>query len=272
LTLLAAGPTTDRPGTGPGGVVGHRTALTRDDARILFGRLAELPADRAERDRVRAVLIEQHLPLVRYFARRYAGRGEPMEDLLQAGSIGLVKAVDRFDPGRGLEFSTYAAPTILGEIRRHFRDRTWAVHVQRGLQELTTEVARYATELTQELNRAPSVAELATRSGRTEEQVLEALDCASAYSAESLETPSGENRTIGDSLGGEDPALGDVELHESLGPALATLPARERRILQLRFYGNQTQSQIAAQLGISQMHVSRLLARTLATLREQFLA
>jgi RNA polymerase sigma-B factor len=272
VTLLPAGPTTDRPGTRPGGVVGYRTVLTRDDARFLFGRLAELPADSAERDRLRAALVEQHLPLVRYFARRYANRGEPLDDLLQAGSVGLVKAVDRFDPGRGLEFSTYAAPTILGEIRRHFRDRTWAVHVHRGLQELTTEVARCAGELTQELNRAPSVAELATRCGRTEEEVLEALDCASAYSAESLETPSGEDRTIGDSLGGEDPALGDVELHESLGPALATLPARERRILQLRFYGNQTQSQIAAQLGISQMHVSRLLARTLAQLREQLLA
>ena len=152
--------------------------------------------------------------MVRYFARRYAGRGEPMDDLLQAGSVGLVKAVDRFDPGRGLEFSTYAAPTILGEIRRHFRDRTWAVHVHRGLQELTVEVSRYATELTQELNRAPSVKELSARSGRTEEEVLEALDCAAAYSAESLETPAGEGRTIGDGLGGEDRALGEVELRE----------------------------------------------------------
>jgi RNA polymerase sigma-B factor len=244
----------------------------RETIRAMFVRLADLSESCPERDRLRHTLVEQHLPLVRYFARRYTGRGEPIDDLLQAGSVGLVKAVDRFDPGRGLEFSTYAAPTILGEIRRHFRDRTWAVHVHRGLQELTVEVTRYAGDLTQELNRAPSVAELAARSGRTEEEVLDALDCAAAHTADSLEKPAGEDRTLGDSIGGEDPALVDVELHESLRPALALLPARERRILQLRFFGNQTQSQIAAQLGISQMHVSRLLARTLRQLREQLVA
>ncbi|HEV7657463.1 MAG TPA: SigB/SigF/SigG family RNA polymerase sigma factor [Mycobacteriales bacterium] len=245
-----------------------RTA-ERDATRARFVRLAELTEPGSERDRLRHELVQQHLPLVRYFARRYADRGEPMDDLLQAGAMGLIKAVDRFDPGRGLEFSTYAAPTILGEIRRHFRDRTWAVHVNRGLQELSIEVTRTAGELTQELNRAPSVAELAVRTGRTEEEVLEALASAHAYTADSLEAPTGEDRTLGDSIGGEDQALVNVELHESLGPALATLPERERRILQLRFYGNQTQSQIAAQLGISQMHVSRLLSRTLAQLRQQ---
>jgi RNA polymerase sigma-B factor len=243
--------------------------MRRETVRAMFVRLAELPDSGPERARLRNTLVEQHLPLVRFFARRYAGRGEPIDDLLQAGSIGLVKAVDRFDPGRGLEFSTYAAPTILGEIRRHFRDRTWAVHVHRGLQELTAEITRYAGELTQELNRASSVPELAARSGRTEEEVLDALDSAAAYTADSLEAPVGEDRTLGDGIGGGDPALADIELHESLGPALATLAARERRILQLRFFGNQTQSQIAAQLGISQMHVSRLLARALAQLREQ---
>lgn len=274
MTLAAVPPTTLRrpvvPDAAPAPDVEPAPSTGRDKvrARALFARLTELPAG-PERDRVREQLVEQHLPLVRYFARRYAGRGEPMDDLLQAGSLGLVKAVDRFDPGRGLEFSTYAAPTILGEIRRHFRDRTWAVHVHRGLQERTAEISRHVAELTQELNRAPSVAELAARSGRSDEEVLEALDCAAAYTAESLEAPHGEDRTLGDSLGGEDQALVDVEMHESLGPALATLPERERRILQLRFYGNLTQSQIAAQLGISQMHVSRLLARTLANLREQ---
>lgn len=264
----------DRPAVRAGRAadVAAERALNKDRVRELFGKLETLPADSPERDRARAALVGQHLPLVRYFARRYAGRGEPMDDLIQAGSVGLVKAVDRFDLGRGLEFSTYAAPTVLGEIRRHFRDRTWAVHVHRGLQELTTEVGRVVTELTQDLGRAPSVAELAARTGRTEEEVLEALDCAAAYTAESLDAPHGEDRTLGDSLGGEDKALVDVELHESLAPALATLPERERRILQLRFYGNLTQSQIAAQLGISQMHVSRLLSRTLAKLREQLLA
>ncbi|HEV7654526.1 MAG TPA: SigB/SigF/SigG family RNA polymerase sigma factor [Mycobacteriales bacterium] len=244
--------------------------LGRDGIREMFTRMAELPASAPERVRLRQRLVEHHLPMVRYFAHRYAGRGEPLDDLMQAGSVGLVKAVDRFDVDRGLEFSTYAAPTILGEIRRHFRDRTWAVHVHRSLQELTTEITRYAGELTQELNRSPSVAELVERSGRTEEEVLEALECATAYRADSLEAPIGDELTLADTIGGEDRALADVELHESIGPALATLPERERRILLLRFYGNQTQSQIAAQLGISQMHVSRLLARTLAQLRTQF--
>ena len=255
----------------PAGSRGPTREPANESARRLFRRLAELP-DCPERDRIRTSLVERHLPLVRHFARRYAGRGEPLDDLLQAGSVGLVKAVDRFDPGRGLEFSTYAAPTILGEIRRHFRDRTWAVHVHRHLQEVTMEVTRLVEALTHELNRSPSVAELAARAGRTEEEVLEALECAAAYTADSLDAPTAEDRTLGDRLGGEDPALADVELHESLGPVLATLAPRERRILQLRFYGNQTQSQIAAQLGISQMHVSRLLARTLAQLRQQLLA
>ena len=243
----------------------------RERARQLFGVLAALPAGCPEHHRTREHLVEMHLPLVRFFARRYAGRGEPFDDLLQAGALGLVKAVDRFDPDRGLEFSTYAAPTILGEIRRHFRDRTWAVHVHRGLQELTGHVTRAATELSQELGRAPSVAELATRVGQPQERILEALDCAAAYTADSLEAPNGEDRTLGDTLGADDPAFIDVELHESLAPALSKLPDRERRILQLRFYGNMTQSQIAAQLGISQMHVSRLLARTLSRLRNELL-
>ena len=245
------------------------TPTARETTLARFARLAKLPPSDLERARLRDQLVDQHLPMVRYFARRYAGRGEPMDDLIQAGSLGLVKALDRFDPTRGLEFSTYAAPTILGEIRRHFRDSTWAVHVHRGLQELTAEVTGCVGELTQELNRAPSVAELAARSGRTEEEVLEALGCAAAYTADSLDAPTAEDRTLGDRLGGEDPALADVELHESLRRALMTLPERERRIVQLRFYTDQTQSQIAAQLGISQMHVSRLLARALTHLRGQ---
>ncbi len=245
-------------------------AESRERARQLFTALATLPAG-PQRDRVRERLVEMHLPLVRFFARRYTGRGEPFDDLLQAGALGLVKAVDRFDPGRGLEFSTYAAPTILGEIRRHFRDRTWAVHVHRGLQELTGQVTRCAAELTQHLGRAPSIPELAARIGQPEERVLEALDCAAAYTADSLEAPTGDDRTLGDLLGADDQALTDVDLHESLTPALARLPDRERRILQFRFYGNMTQSQIAGHLGISQMHVSRLLARTLTRLRDELL-
>jgi RNA polymerase sigma-B factor len=225
----------------------------------------------AERDQLRDELVRMHLPLVRFLARRYANRGEPMDDLLQAGAVGLVKAVDRFDPARGLEFSTYASPTILGEIRRHFRDRTWAVHVTRGMQELVAAVARARAELTAELGRAPTVAETAECIGRPEEAVLAALDCSAAYTTQSFEVEVGEDLTLGDTLGGTDAGLEDVELHEALRPLVGRLSTREQRILQLRFYGNFTQSQIAGELGISQMHVSRLLARILAQLRTQLL-
>src|SRR5919198_5352622 len=152
-------------------VVDDGPADDRNRAKEMFAELADGPAEGRRRDRVREQLITMHLPLVRFLARRYANRGEPMDDLFQAGCIGLVKAVDRFDPSRGLEFSTYAAPTILGEIRRHFRDRTWAVHVNRGLQEMVTAVTRARSELTQDLGRAPTVAETAELLGRTEEEV-----------------------------------------------------------------------------------------------------
>ena len=257
--------------TAPRLAAADRAVPRRDRARVLFARLAELTPGCPEHQRVRTELVELHLPLVRFFARRYAGRGEPLDDLVQVASLGLLKAIDRFEPERGLEFSTYASPTVLGEIRRHFRDRTWAVHVTRGLQELTAQVSAAATELTTTLGRAPSVNELAEQLQQPVERVLEALECLSAHTARSLDAPTGEDFTLGDSLGGEDGGLTDVEMHESLTPALARLPERERRILQLRFYGNLTQSQIAAQLGISQMHVSRLLARTLARLREELL-
>jgi RNA polymerase sigma-B factor len=242
----------------------------REEADELFTRLAGLhpgsPGHRALRDH----LVELHLPLATYFARRYAGRGEPLDDLVQAASLGLVNAVDRFDVGRGIAFSTYAAPTILGEIRRHFRDRTWAVHVQRSLQVRSGEVDRHARELTQRLGRSPTVAELAAQSRLTEEQVIESLQCHGAYRTASLEAPAAGDRTLGDLvLGSEDGAYDDVDLHESVADLLARLPARERRILQLRFFGNKTQLQIADELGISQMHVSRLLARTLARLRAE---
>jgi RNA polymerase sigma-B factor len=236
----------------------------------MFRVLAGLPVGDPRRTAVRHRIVEQHLPLVRAIAARYRNRGEPYDDLLQAGSLGLVKAVDRFDVERGLRFSTFAVPTVQGEIRRHFRDRTWTVHVHRGLQELVSQVTRTSVELNQELGRAATVAELAGRVGASGEQVLEALECARSYSPRSLNETVGDTdgTELAETLGAEDPGLADVELHESLGPALAKLPPREQRIVQLRFYGNMTQSQIAGQLGISQMHVSRLLARSLATLRK----
>jgi RNA polymerase sigma-B factor len=247
----------------------------RTDVRVMFQELAAARAPgqpEAIAQRWREKLVQLHLPLVRFLARRYANKGEPMDDLIQAGSVGLVNAVDRFDAGRGVQFSTYATPTILGEIRRHFRDHTWAVHVNRGPRELVPAVTRARVELTATLGRAPTVAETAAALGRDEETVLTVLACAAAYHPQSIHTPIGDDLTLGDTLGHHDTALDAVDLHQSLRPLLAGLPARERRVLQLRFYGDRTQSQIAAELGISQMHVSRLLASTLAQLRAGLLA
>jgi RNA polymerase sigma-B factor len=241
----------------------------REHAHRMFAGLAQLSPGTPEHRRLRAELVETHLPLALYFARRYAGRGEPFDDLVQAGALGLVKAVDRFDPDRGIAFSTFAGKTILGEIRRHFRDRTWAVHVYRSLQVLTGQVGVCVQEMTQELGRTPTVAELAARMDLPPERVRESLRCSASYRATSFETPAGEGRTLGDLLGREDPAFNNVVMHESLRGSLARLPERERRILQLRFYGDMTQAQIGARLGISQMHVSRVLKRTLARLREE---
>jgi len=245
------------------------TADKRKLAQQLFQQMVALPADAPRRRALRDRLVEMHIPLAIYFARRYAGRSEPFDDLVQAAAVGLVKAVDRFDPYRGAAFSTFAAPTILGEIRRHFRDRTWAVHVHRSLQVRTGEVNSCVRDLSQELGRSPTVAEVAARAHLSQEQVLDSLTCSAAYRATSLATPIGDHGTLGDRLGSEDPAYEQVDTHETLGAAVARLPARERRILQLRFFGNMTQVQIAERLGISQMHVSRLLSRTLRQLREE---
>jgi RNA polymerase sigma-B factor len=244
------------------------TADPRAEAESLFRQLALLEPGTPERRQLRDRLVESHMHLVGYFARRYAGRGEPYDDLLQAGALGLVKAVDRFDPGREVAFSTYAGPTILGEIRRHFRDRTWSVHVHRSLQERTIQVDGVIRQLEQDLLRSPTVAEICKRTGLTDEEVVESLQCYGAYRSESLDAPVGEDRTLGDLIGAETDSYGDVDMHESLTGVLAKLPERDRVILQLRFYGNMTQLQIARKLGISQMHVSRLLSRALARLRE----
>jgi RNA polymerase sigma-B factor len=244
----------------------------REVARRMFDELAELPEDSAPRQQLRGQLVELHLPLVEYLARRFAGRGEPLDDLIQVGTIGLIKAVDRFDRDRGVEFSTYATPTVVGEIKRHFRDKGWTVRVPRRLQELRAALSSATADLTQTLNRAPTVAELARHLEIGEEEVLEGLESANAYTAVSIEATDGEGGlSVADTLGEYDEALEGVEYRESIKPLLASLPARERRILMLRFFGNQTQSQIAAELGISQMHVSRLLARTLAQLRERLM-
>jgi RNA polymerase sigma-B factor len=251
------------------------TPEERDRSRELLLALAKLPEDDPARGPIRDELVQGHLPLVEYLARRFAGRGEPLDDLVQVATIGLIKAVDRFDPERGVEFSTYATPTIAGEIKRHFRDKGWAVRVPRRLQELKLSLTRASADLTQQLNRAPTVAELAKHLNLSEEDVLEGLESAHAYSTVSLDAPDSdddEGPAVADSLGMVDEALEGVEYRESLKPLLEALPPREKRILVLRFFGGMTQSQIAAELGISQMHVSRLLARTLAQLREGLLA
>ena len=228
-----------------------------------------------ERGRLRDELVEMHLPLVEYLARRFRNRGEPLDDLVQVATIGLIKSVDRFDLERGVEFSTYATPTIVGEIKRHFRDKGWAIRVPRRLQELKLSLTKATSELSQKLGRSPTVAELAGHLGMSEEEVLEGLESANAYSAVSLDAPDGgddDSPAVADTLGAEDESLEGVEYRESLKPLLDQLPPREKRILLLRFFGNMTQSQIAADLGISQMHVSRLLARTLTQLRAGLLA
>jgi RNA polymerase sigma-B factor len=251
------------------------TPEDRDRSRELLLALSKLPEDDPTRGAIRDELVQGHLPLVEYLARRFAGRGEPLDDLVQVATIGLIKAVDRFDPERGVEFSTYATPTIAGEIKRHFRDKGWAVRVPRRLQELKLALTRASADLTQQLGRAPTVAELATQLNLSEEEILEGLESAHAYSTVSLDAPDSDDDdgpAVADSLGMVDDALEGVEYRESLKPLLEALPAREKRILVLRFFSGMTQSQIAAELGISQMHVSRLLARTLAQLREGLLA
>jgi len=221
--------------------------------------------DREARDQA---LVEL-MPLVRALASRYAGRGEPLEDLVQVGALGLIKAVDRFDVDRGVEFSSYAVPTIVGEIRRHFRDKAWAMHVPRRLKELSVRLSRVLDELTSELGRSPTIAELAVATGVEEEDVIDALDSANAYSTRSLHAPfdDGDETSLADKLGEDDSGYAEVEDGSLVAAGLDALDERERRIVELRFFEEKTQSQIAAEVGISQMHVSRLLRSALATMR-----
>jgi RNA polymerase sigma-B factor len=246
----------------------------RAHARELFAKIAALPEDDPRRRPMRDELVEMHLPLVEYLARRFRNRGEPYDDLVQVATIGLIKSIDRFDLERGVEFSTYATPTIVGEVKRHFRDKGWAIRVPRRLQELKLALTKATSELSQRNGRAPTVAELAKHLELSEDDILEGLESSNAYSAISLDAPDldDESGSMSDTLGETDQALEGVEYRESLKPLLEALPPREKRILLLRFFANMTQSQIAAELGISQMHVSRLITRTLASLREGLLA
>ncbi len=256
-------------------VAPSRLSVDRERTRELFIELQGATEGDPRRQHARDSLVEQHLPLVEHLARRFRNRGEPYDDLVQVATIGLIKSVDRFDLERGVEFSTYATPTIVGEIKRHFRDKGWAVRVPRRLQELRLSLASATSELSQKQGRSPTVSELAAHMKITDEEVLEGLESANAYSTLSLDagdSGSGdEPMPVADTLGSEDEGLEGVEYRESLKPMLEQLPAREKKILMLRFFKNMTQSEIAEEIGISQMHVSRLLARTLAQLREGLL-
>ena len=240
----------------------------RSADREMFEQLAALEAGTSEHEALRAALIERHLPLVTFMARKFADRGEPLDDLIQVGTIGLIKAIDRFEISKGFEFSTFATPTIVGEIKRHFRDKTWAVRVPRRLQELGASVTKATTELTQKLDRSPTPKEIAKHLGITVDDVAEALESNAAYSTVSLDVTSETSTSIGETFGALDEALEGVEYRESLKPLLAQMDDREKRILQMRFFDNLSQSQIATELGISQMHVSRILNKVLTHLRE----
>jgi RNA polymerase sigma-B factor len=241
--------------------------MTRIDDKILLRRYHE-DGDLQAREQ----LIEQYMSLVRSLARRYSYRGEQLEDLVQIGAIGLIKAIDRFDLERGVELTTYATPNIIGEIKRHFRDKGWSVRVPRGLQELNVQLSRLVEQLTVQLARSPTIPELAKAAGVEEEEVLEALESGRAYTSLSLSVGGGggddDDLDPLESLGTEEHQYEVSEDRAVLAPGFKALDERERKILQLRFFEGLTQSQIAQQVGISQMHVSRLIRRSLEKIRE----
>ncbi|MGW0533611.1 RNA polymerase sigma factor SigF [Streptomyces sp. NPDC003032] len=240
-------------------------------SKTLFERLESLEEGTHEYAYVRNTLVELNLALVKFAASRFRSRSEPMEDIIQVGTIGLIKAIDRFELSRGVEFPTFAMPTIVGEIKRFFRDTSWSVRVPRRLQELRLDLAKAGDELAQQFDRAPTVGELAERLGISNDEVVEGMAASNAYTASSLDAQPEEDDSEGalaDRIGYEDHGLEGIEYVESLKPLIAELPPRDRKILSLRFVANMTQSEIGDELGISQMHVSRLLSRTLVKLRK----
>jgi RNA polymerase sigma-B factor len=244
-----------------------RVARAKEDRRLLVRYHRE--GDPAARE----ALVERFLPLARQLARRYQRGGEQLDDLVQVASLGLLKAVDRFDPARETAFSSFAVPTILGELKRHFRDKGWSVRVPRDLQELAVKVDRVADEMSRELGRAPTPAEIAERTGTTLEQVLEAREASAAYRAVSLDRPRTDDEEDGDSyadaVGVEDPGYRIAEASATVERLMAVLSDREREVLRLRFEEDLTQSEIGARVGVSQMHVSRLIRQSIARLREE---
>nr|WP_219632973.1 SigB/SigF/SigG family RNA polymerase sigma factor [Haloechinothrix aidingensis] len=237
----------------------------------LFDELAGLDADDPRRADLREQLVTGFLPVAENIARRFSGRGAAKEDLVQVATLGLINAIDRFDPGKGTDFLSYAVPTVMGEVRRHFRDSSWTMRVPRRLKELHQDVSAASSTLAQRLGRAPTPAEIAEYLGVSRDDVYQGLQVGHAYHPASLEesvTGDDEGMRLAETVGEEDAGIEGVEYHESLQPLLRVLPQRERRILALRFFENLTQTQIAERVGLSQMHVSRLLSRSLARLRE----
>jgi RNA polymerase sigma-B factor len=239
--------------------------------------LAEMAKDHTPdnlRERLRERIVEMHRPLAMEIARRYRYRGEPLEDLLQAAYVGLMKAVNGFDPTLGHAFRGYAVVTMTGEVKRHFRDRTWAIRVPRLYQERRSELNRLVADLSQTLGRSPTVAELAAKMNISEEDVLLTLDASAAYSTLSLDAPLGTDddaASLGDVIPEDDDTLSTMVDREAVKPLIDALPSREKHILLLRFFGNMTQAEIAAEFGISQMHVSRILRKVLDQLRTELL-
>ncbi|MFC4946081.1 SigB/SigF/SigG family RNA polymerase sigma factor [Pseudonocardia sp. GCM10023141] len=231
---------------------------------------AALDANDPRREALRDELVTGFLPVAQHIARRFSGRGEPIDDLVQVATVGLINAVDRFSPERGSDFLSFAVPTISGEVRRHFRDLGWSMRVPRRLKDMHVSINGVVPDLAQRLGRAPRPSEIAEQLGVPVAEVLEGLEASEAYRSSSLdEMLSSEqgSATVGELVGEADAALDQVEFRQALRPLLAELDERERTIVLLRFFGNLTQTQIADQVGISQMHVSRLLARTLDRLR-----
>jgi RNA polymerase sigma-B factor len=237
----------------------------------LFAELASVGKENPRYTELRDILVTEHLPVAQHIARRFSHRGESQEDLTQVATLGLINAVDRFDPARGVDFLSYAVPTIMGEVRRHFRDTGWAVRVPRRLQELHLSVSSAIATLSQELGRAPTPTEIARSLGISKDEVFQGLEAGNAYRSTSLDEllTDTDEIPLGDAIGEDDAELAEVENREAIRPLLDELGERERRILVMRFFRSMTQTQIAEQIGISQMHVSRLLARTLSSLRER---
>ncbi|MGQ0572930.1 MAG: SigB/SigF/SigG family RNA polymerase sigma factor [Pseudonocardia sp.] len=236
----------------------------------LLERYAALDPDDPERETLRARLVTGYLPVAQHIARRFANRGEPLDDLTQVATVGLINAIDRFSPERGSDFFSFAVPTISGEVRRHFRDLGWSMRVPRRLKDMHVSINGVVSELSQQLGRAPKPSEIADRLGVPVSEVLEGLEASASYRSSSLDEMLSSEKgsaTVGELVGEADAELDRVDTRQALRPVLAELAPRERTIVMLRFFGNKTQTQIAEEVGISQMHVSRLLSQTLERLR-----